>query len=530
MEYHGRFARLVWLFAGSGLLVSLTVCAVRVPAGPRGARTGAGASGAGPGLKSPPPGLAREIARIEAEIDQTFAKTLAQASRIPDGPRYNLQRIRTLGKLLLFDRRLSVNQNTACVFCHMPSTGYTGPISELNRTYVTYPGSVRTPDGSPATSRYGPRKPQAYVYSPYSPVLHLNRAEGELYGGNFWDMRASGWKLQNPSAQQAQGPMVDAAEHGFSDSACVVYRISQGPYRSLFEKVWGPQAFDIRWPADIEAVCRRPAPPSSSDPLPVHLSPEDRGRANATYDQFGLSVAANEAGPDASPFSSKFDYAVAHPTRRVLTRDELAGWELFRTKGRCNTCHVDGTAAIRGPITPAKAANRTPLFSDFSSSNLGLPKNLAIPFYYETRPDRYGFVVNPAGSAYVDRGVGGFLRGTLDPSAEWASLAPQFDGKFQVPTLRNVDMRPRPDFVKAYMHNGYLKSLKEVVHFYNTRDRIPHRQPGLPGEKVTYWPPPEVTANEDRTIGNLGLTGREEDQIVAFMRTLTDGYVPPKAR
>ena len=25
--------------------------------------------------------------------------------------------------------------------------------------------------------------------------------------------------------------------------------------------------------------------------------------------------------------------------------------------------------------------------------------------------------------------------------------------------------RPRPDFVKAYMHNGYFKSLKEVVHF-----------------------------------------------------------------
>lgn len=48
-------------------------------------------------------------------------------------------------------------------------------------------------------------------------------------------------------------------------------------------------------------------------------------------------------------------------------------------------------------------------------------------------------------------------------------LASQFDGKFRVPTLRNVDKRPRPDFVKAYMHNGYLKSLKEVVHFYNTR-------------------------------------------------------------
>jgi cytochrome c peroxidase len=43
----------------------------------------------------------------------------------------------------------------------------------------------------------------------------------------------------------------------------------------------------------------------------------------------------------------------------------------------------------------------------------------------------------------------------------------------QVQTLRNVDMRPCPTFVKAHMHNGYLKSLKEVVHFYNTRDVLP---------------------------------------------------------
>jgi cytochrome c peroxidase len=41
---------------------------------------------------------------------------------------------------------------------------------------------------------------------------------------------------------------------------------------------------------------------------------------------------------------------------------------------------------------------------------------------------------------------------------------------FQVPTLRNVDKRPYPTFVKAYAHDGYFKSLKSIVHFYNTRD------------------------------------------------------------
>jgi len=89
-------------------------------------------------------------------------------------------------------------------------------------------------------------------------------------------------------------------------------------------------------------------------------------------------------------------------------------------------------------------------------------------------------------------------------------------------------MRPDLGFVKAYMHNGYLKSLKEVVHFYNTRDALPQCAPGSPGEKVSCWPPAEVEANKDTTIGKLGLTDQEENQIVAFLQTLTDGYSKPQ--
>jgi cytochrome c peroxidase len=93
-----------------------------------------------------------------------------------------------------------------------------------------------------------------------------------------------------------------------------------------------------------------------------------------------------------------------------------------------------------------------------------------------------------------------------------------------VTTLRNVDKRPRPDFVKAYMHNGYFKSLKEVVHFYNTRDSLPRCSHGDAGEKMTCWPTPEVRQNVDTTIGRLGLTSEQEDQLVTFLTTLTDGY------
>jgi cytochrome c peroxidase len=321
---------------------------------------------------------------------------------------------------------------------------------------------------------------------------------------------------------------------GMPDTACVVRRLSQSPYRWFFEAVWGKQSFAIKWPADVDQVCGKPGPPPADDPLPVHLSPEDRGRSNATYDQFALAIAAYEAALEISPFSSKFDYALANPDQQVLTPDEQAGWDLFHGKAKCNTCHLDGTESLAGKtareITPADVGSKAPLFTDFTSSNLGVPRNSAIPYFTYNKSDRYGYTANPAGSAYVDKGVGDFLRDPrLNPNSDWAQLAPKFDGKFQVSTLRNVDKRPRPDFVKAYMHNGYFKSLKEVVHFYNTRDKLPRCQHGVSGEKTKCWPAPEVPQNMNTTIGDLGLTNEQEDQLVAFMKTLTDGYKPQQA-
>jgi cytochrome c peroxidase len=160
-----------------------------------------------------------------------------------------------------------------------------------------------------------------------------------------------------------------------------------------------------------------------------------------------------------------------------------------------------------------------------------------LQYNYEGQPDQRGYTPNLAGAAYVDTGVGSFLRtlqsdsGQLDPDSEWIKLAPKFEAKFQVPTLRNVDMRPTPDFVKAYMHNGYFKSLKEVVHFYNTRDVLPKCNAADPGEKVTCWPAPEDSTNlNKRQLGNLKLTDQEEDALVAFLKTLTDGYKVPSPR
>jgi cytochrome c peroxidase len=477
----------------------------------------------------PPAGLKEEIERVQAEIDKIFAETVAELPSIPGDAAHRMKRVQTLGKLMLFDKQLSVNRNEACTFCHMPYVDFTGPISALNMTTVAYPGSVRNASADPAHSRYGHRKPQSYTYSPYYPPLQYNQAQGDFYGGNFWDLRATGTYLQNPAAEQAQDPPIDPNEMGLSDTACVVHRLSHSPYKWFFELVWGSQSFAITWPSDVDEVCSKPGPPPANDPLPVHLSPADRGRSNSTYDQFGLAIAAYEAAPEVSPFSSKFDYALAHPDQQILSADEQAGWDLFHGKAKCNTCHLDGTESLAGKtartITPGDVGSKAPLFTDFTSSNLGIPKNPAIPYYRENTADKYGYTANPSGSAYVDKGVGGFLADRqLNPNADWAKFASQYQGKFQVTTLRNVDKRPRPDFVKAYMHNGYFKSLKEVVHFYNTRDSLPRCSHGDAGEKMTCWPTPEVRQNVDTTIGRLGLTSEQEDQLVTFLTTLTDGY------
>jgi cytochrome c peroxidase len=189
-----------------------------------------------------------------------------------------------------------------------------------------------------------------------------------------------------------------------------------------------------------------------------------------------------------------------------------------------------------------------PLFSCFGSANEGLPLNPRNAFYYQTKPDFFGFTPNPFGFAYRDLGMGTFLRSGFgsapNPNAEWIPQAPKTDGQFQVSTARNVAMAPTQCptteapggpggfFQKGFFHNGYIKSLKQLVHFYNTRDvfAFPVTSGHCPKgttEKVDCWPMPEVRNNLDMTTGNLAMTDHEENQVVAFLQTLTDGFTKP---
>src|ERR1700688_3511676 len=173
-----------------------------------------------------------EIARVIREVDNIEAEALAQLRALPPptltgqppilahtGQRANV----LLGKVLNFDKNMSPFATRACAFCHMPYAGFSGPIPSVNLTMVAYPGSVKY--------RAGKRTAQRYTYSPRYPVLQLYPDQNLLFGGNFWDGRATGYLIQSPDAEQAQHPPVDTQEMGLPDTACIAFRLSQPVYR-----------------------------------------------------------------------------------------------------------------------------------------------------------------------------------------------------------------------------------------------------------------------------------------------------------
>lgn len=409
----------------------------------------------------------------------------APADAITEDP-VNPQNLEQLGKLLFFDNISQPARSLSCASCHGPKSGWTGEIAGINVHGAVYRGADR--------KRFGNRKPPSAAYAAYSPVFSY-KEDGEFEGGVFWDGRATGERLGSPIAEQALGPFRNPVEQNLPEAQAVCDHVAMSKYAGLFEYVWGPGSLDCS------------------------LAGVDN-----TYDRIGLAIAAYEASAEVNPFDSKFDdywraclaadneeeecglakgaKAVLDP-QNILTEQEFAG--LIEFGDYCSACHVSHKAGPGG--TP-------PLFTDNRFDNIGVPRNPENPFYrMDTVYLDDGAPINPDGEAWVDLGLGGFLR----TRPEYALLAPENDGKHRVPTARNVDARFGQGWPKAYMHNGSLKSLEEVVRFYNTRD--------VPGAG---WPPPEVPDNVNRDIfggkplGNLKLTAQEEAAIVAFLKTLTD--------
>lgn len=372
-----------------------------------------------------------------------------------------------LGRSLFFDPRLSEPAGQACASCHGPESGWSGPSSALNAHGAVYEGA--------ALGRFGNRKPPSSAYATLTPRLHLLDRQGTFEGGAFADGRATGERLGQAAADQAQGPLLNPVEQNNGDAAAVVARVCTAAYAPAFRALYG------------EDIC-------------------EAGQVERAYAGIARAIAAYEGSREVSAFSSKYDAYLAG--RAKLSEQEDEGLRLFEGKGKCARCH---------PSQPGPHGE-PPLFTDASYDNLGLPRNPENPWYSQHE-------LNPQGEAWVDHGLGAFLA----TRADYRPYARANLGMHKVPTLRNVDKRPAPGFVKAYGHNGYFKDLASFVHFYNTRDVLPVCLPGGPGVAGSdCWPPPEVGLNvNDEELGHLGLTEQEEAALVAFLQTLSDGFTPP---
>ncbi|MEJ2302155.1 MAG: cytochrome c peroxidase [Anaerolineales bacterium] len=388
----------------------------------------------------------------------TFVATAAQ------GP--DLTPEEQLGKSIFFDDRLSINENQACAACHGPEVGFSGPIEFFNEHGAVYEGSI--------PGEFGNRKPPSAAYATLSPTLHyvIEKKEALFIGGNFWNGRATGEKLGNPAADQAQFPFLNPVEQALGEPADVVTKVCDPDYYGdLFRQVWGADA------------C---------------------GDVDTAYDQIALSIAAYEASPEVNAFTSKHDYSFKGMAK--LTKEERRGFALFQGKGKCKLCHISN--------------GQEALFTDFTYDNLGVPKNPENPVYdYDP--------------GFVDWGLGGFLA-TRPDYEQFAdeNLGKQKVPTLRNVGKGSCEAEPgNPDcIVKAYTHNGYFKTLEGIVNFYNTRD-VKDVCPGPYTEAEALaadcWPEPEVAENVNRDeLGDLGLTPAEEAAIVAFLETLSDGYTP----
>ncbi|KPL26131.1 MAG: hypothetical protein AMS23_02985, partial [Bacteroides sp. SM1_62] len=252
----------------------------------------------------------------------------------------------------------------------------------------------------------------------------------------------------NSLEEQAMGPPLNPLEMANLDTVSIRDKLRALDYAGMFEEIYGPDALD--------------------DP-------------STAFNNMADAIASYERSAELNRFDSKYDHYLRGEAE--LTEQEIRGMGLFvaEGKGNCAACH---------PSSPSPDGT-PPLFTDYTYDNLGVPRNPENPFY-TLSPD-----LNPEGFGYIDLG----LALTVNDPAE--------NGKFRVPTLRNVAL------TTPYMHNGVFKTLFQVVAFYNTRDVGP-------------WNPPEITENvNDEELGNLGLTNQEVEDIVAFLLTLTDGWEPP---
>lgn len=324
--------------------------------------------------------------------------------------------------------------------------------------------------GSKPTS-IGIRNAMTNAYNGFIPAFGFQLAEGaaEAIGGHFWDGRA------DTMAQQALGPFLNPLEMNNASAKAVMDKIAASSYANLFRQEFGANVF---------------------------------ANPDTAFAQVGVVIEALERSNTFQSFSSKYDAVLRK--QASFTAAEQRGMALFQDPARANCagCHV---------MNPASANPQDSLFSEFTYYATGIPRNRAIPAN--------------ADANFFDLGLCGPNRSkpVIPATMPAGTTAEQFCGMFRMPTLRNVAERP------AYMHNGFFKDLKEVVRFYATRASNPERWYGASGQPndlpAAYQANLEVTKppfNRARGSAPL-LSDAEINDIVAFLRTLSDGFNPAAA-
>ncbi|MEO6177722.1 MAG: cytochrome c peroxidase [Flavobacterium circumlabens] len=159
-------------------------------------------------------------------------------------------------------------------------------------------------------------------------------------------------------------------------------------------------------------------------------------------------------------FDSRFDDYMRGQENK-LTDQEIEGMNLFMGKAKCATCHF--TPLFNGTVPPNYAKTEHEV--------IGTPK------------DASGKALSPDTGRYL------------------YNKMPQLIGAFKTPTVRNSAV------TGPYMHNGVFKTLEEVVDFYNKGG----------GKGLGY-----AVDNQTLPFDELKLNKKEEQSLVAFMKTLTD--------
>ncbi|AIY39285.1 Cytochrome c peroxidase [Collimonas arenae] len=276
------------------------------------------------------------------------------------------------------------------------------------------------------------------------------------------------WDGRAPSTHdQARIPLLSAHEMGNASPAEVVEKLKKAPYAAQFRETFGEDIFDSREQAFKWAL-------------------------------MALEV-FQESPTEFYPYNSKYDAFLRQQTQ--LSKQELRGLQLFNNpaKGNCASCHLSA-------ISPSGAF---PQFTDYGLIAIGVPRNKHIPANADPK--------------YYDMGLCGPDRTDLKDKTEYCGL-------FKTPSLRNVAMR------KVFFHNGSFTSLEQVMRFYVQRDTQPQKwYPKAKDGKVqkfddlpeAYHGNVNVEAPFDRKPGDQpALTEGEIKDVIAFLKTLNDGYRP----